>query len=104
VANPLSGQELCAIIEACGKAGVRIVKLPGIYLVLGPRPASPASLAVAREAGPDHRAQNNEALALDELAVKEERMRMLMIEDPLEYERLLKDGELDESDADDPED
>jgi hypothetical protein len=44
--------------------------------------------------GPDHARQNADTLKKDEVEVRAERLRMLMIEDPMEYERQLRDGEL----------
>ena len=101
---PLPPADVCSIIEACGKAGVRILKYGNLYLNLGPPkpkeeplpnyPILPVTAPLPL--GPDHVKQNETALEMDEQEVKAERLRMLMIEDPMEYERQLRDGELDD--------
>lgn len=106
----LPGSEVCAIIEACGKADVRVLRYKGLYLARGPaRPKPPAENPLPSPGYPvipvpDHPRQNAEALARDEEEVKAERLRMLMIEDPIEYERQLRDGELEEDEPEQSDD
>lgn len=90
----LTETTVCAIISACGQSGVRVLKFGGLYIsFIAPRVKREAP-QVSTE--PDHTAQNVEALERDEGEVRAERIRMLMIENPMEYESLLRDGELDD--------
>lgn len=50
----------------------------------------------------DHTKQTEDALELDELRTKEDRLNQLAIEDPVEFERQLANGELTKDDE--PED
>ena len=108
----LLAADVCAIIEACGKAGVRIFKQGNLYLALGEAPKIeavypmlPVTPLPQAPVGPDHARQNAETLANDEDELRAEQLRMLMIENPMEYERLLRDGELSDepSESDDDE-
>lgn len=93
--TPLRLGEVCAIIEACGKAGVRTLRLGDLYLSLGEKPEQPEVLrGTSFQPMPDHAKQNAAALDHDEEEVRAEQLRMLMIENPMEYERQLRDGEL----------
>ncbi len=47
-------------------------------------------------AEPNHEQENKDSLELDELRTKEEQVAMLILEDPVEFERQLADGELEE--------
>jgi hypothetical protein len=100
--NLLPPGEICRIIESCGKAGVRVLKYGNLYLNLGPAPAKIVSdypilpLTAPLPKPVDHARQNADTLAHDEEEIRAEQLRMLMIEDPMEYERQLKDGELDD--------
>jgi hypothetical protein len=104
---PLPLGEISSIIEACGKAGVRVLKYRGLYLALGPAPEKqevicypllpPGSPLPAK--GPDHARQNADTLQHDEEELRAEQLRMLMIENPMEYERQLRDGELTDEPA-----
>lgn len=100
----LSAQDIAGIIKACGDAGVRTFKYGHLYFALGPAPQKQYPLLPASiprpPVGPDHAKQNAETLERDEEEIKAERLRMLMIEDPVEFERQVRDGEL----TDEPED
>src|ERR1700744_5779822 len=106
MATELPASEVCAIIEACGKAGVRVLKFGGLYLQLGPAPVKLSGIyplldpkAPLPQTGPDHARQNAETLQRDEEEIRAEQLRMLMIENPLEYERQLRDGELSDDES-----
>ena len=92
--------QVCEIIKACGEAGVQVFKFGSLYLRLGPIARKNATIpgpVYPMVRVPNHTQQNLEALEIDEQAVKEERLRMMMIENPMEYERQVMAGELDES-------
>lgn len=68
------------------------------------RPASPVATSpptsettrppVAALTESQHEQQNKEAMEVDEAFQKERRLAMMLIENPLEYERLIQSGEL----------
>jgi hypothetical protein len=103
--SDLPPASVCEIILACGKAGVRILKYGNLYLALGPAPEKVEQYPLAIPGAPlipDHAKQNADTLLRDEDEIRAEQLRMLMIENPMEYERQLRDGELnDEPSADD---
>jgi len=80
-----------------------VFKSGDLYIAFGPAPIRQETypLATVGEAVPNHAAQNAEALERDEDEIKAERLRMLMIENPMEYERQLRDGELDDANESD---
>lgn len=76
-----------------------------LHVEFGPAPVTseptypllpPHALYPADALAPDHAQQNAATLVEDELSVKAEQLRMLMIENPMEYENALRDGELTE--------
>lgn len=97
----LMTNDIATIIEACGKAGVRTLKYGSLYLAFGP---APEKVPVILDQFPDHDAINAETLERDEQEIRDERLRMMMIEDPVEYERQLRDGELTDESSDEGDD
>lgn len=98
-AHNLPSAAVCAIIEACGKAGVRVFKYGELYFSMDATPQTyplivPGDRIVP--AAPDHARQNADTLERDEDEVRDEQLRMLMLENPMEYERQLRDGELED--------
>lgn len=93
---------ICAIIEACGKSRVRSFKYGDLQMEFGNAPEVVVSeypmvelpRGVPTTPSPDHVRQNKEALERDEQEVRAEQLALMAIEDPMEYERQLKAGEL----------
>lgn len=107
----MTGAEICLIIEQSAKSSVRLVEVPGLRLEFGEtRPASPAVTtpptseitrpAVAALTDSQHEKQQREATEVDEAFIKERRLALMLIEDPLEYERLIQSGELSDFEGD----
>jgi hypothetical protein len=96
--NPFSADDLCRIIDSCAKQGVKEFSVGGVELRFHDAP--PAQQKVLT---PDHARNDKEALLHSELLEKEDRVAMMILEDPEEFERQLVAGELEEliSDADD---
>lgn len=89
-APSLSREDISAIIEVAAKSGVKVFRGAGLYLNF----SSHQAISELPTPAVDHRGQNLEALKQDEEDLRAEQLRMLMIEDPVEYERQLRDGEL----------
>lgn len=106
---PLSSEDACRIIEVSAKAGVVELQFNGLHVKFGktveqliaegtppypymPQTSAPAPVTALTEE--QHETQTKEALELDELRTKEEQLARALIENPIEYERLLRDGEL----------
>lgn len=111
--NLLTASEICVIIETSAKAKVRrfsygalridfgdILKTHEIETAQVVKPTPPTEATLSEE---EHRHQNEEALELDALRAKEDRLSLMMIENPAEAERLISNGELSdyEEDGDD---
>jgi hypothetical protein len=104
----LSGTEICLIMEAGSKAGVAELKFRDLHVTFG-RPAEQVvgmsvpypfvqrpsvQPEVADLTSEQHAKQTKDAIEMDEITLREERLAKLLIEDPAEYERQLSDGEL----------
>lgn len=87
----------------CKLSGVSHFKLDGLELQFGTfeNILTPAQSSINYKK-PDLTAQNKDSLLADELSLKEEQISMLLIEDPVEYERQIASGEIeiDESNID----
>lgn len=118
----LSVSEVCSIIEVCGKAKVTSLKLGDLQVEFGSQAPSPPplmhesspwapfipqarALASASPSTPateiaDTLAKEAErALAQDELNVRKDQLAQIGIENPVAYEEMINNGELDEDDA-----
>lgn len=101
----LSVEELCAIIKTCGESGVRVIKFPGFYVSFGPT-AKPSPLEAPNPAAKTDEpvklvaaqtAVAAKAHLLEEIQTREEQLAMMMIENPVEAEKLILAGELEDA-------
>ncbi|MBL7716588.1 MAG: hypothetical protein JNL01_14080 [Bdellovibrionales bacterium] len=112
--TPWSTTEICRILEVGAKVGVQELRFHGLHVRFG-RPAESLSPgpALARPSIPSsappekaiseeqHNKQTQDALEADELRLKEDRLAQLFIENPLEAERMLMNGELGDAEESD---
>lgn len=100
----LSSQEICHIIELCAKVGVRELRFHGLYVVFGTqfknsdltRPAAAhQSQSDTEISESQHEKQSQAALEADEISLREDRLAQMFIENPLQAEKLLMNGELE---------
>lgn len=103
-ANVLTGEEICKIIETSAKAKVSLIEYGDLRLEFGKvDPARSSKPSKTFEQSPTeaalsddlHYQQTRETIEHDEQAVKEDRLALMFIEDPLQAEKLLTSGELD---------
>jgi hypothetical protein len=110
----LTGQEISSIIELCARANVRKLSYCGLHLEFGeptdvirsaspPVVSEPTRATVPALTEEQHTKQTTESLANEEARTKEDRLSIMMIEDPVEYERLVNSGELIDSSEDEDE-
>ena len=104
----LSTDEVLRIIQTCAASGAIELKFNGLEIKFGagkPEPApspgeSPSQTvqvpAVAEMTEIQHTEQTKKAVEKDELLLREQQMAELMITDPLEYERQVNQGELED--------
>lgn len=103
----LSTNDVCQIIEASAKAGVTELKFGGLHVRFGktveqkelgasPSPVqhAPQSYSVADLTEEQHQTQSRQSLEDEEIKTREERLARLLVEDPMAYEQMLRDGEL----------
>jgi hypothetical protein len=98
----LSAQEICDIIRACGEQGVAELKFGDLQVVFPPKWGSwpgqkPLSFASSSEAALSEAQTTQiaaETLEKEAISLKEDQLAELALTDPLEYERLLSEGEL----------
>lgn len=96
----LSTKEVCRIIKLGKKAGLSELKFGELHVSFK-SPIEQVAKATMRQPripsvpvkAPTENTQK-EALAQDELRLREDQLAMALIEDPVRYEQLLRDGEL----------
>lgn len=110
-ANSLTIEEVCRMIEVCAKASVRRIEFGELRLEFGE--FRPASLDRPTQEAPElttpteaalsemHDKQNEETLGVEEARTKEDRLALMLIEDPLQAEELITNGEIDFTEEDD---
>lgn len=96
--------ELCDLIRECHASDVKHIRFGTLDISFGMKPqwgtaplreTSPPVAAISGlTPGQPGEYVNEESLLKDELALKEDQLAEMMITDPLEYERLLTEGEL----------
>lgn len=112
--NLLTSDEVCSILKACAESKVRELKFGGLYVSFGPQaleeqihimlppaasePVAPTSAPppVAEMTEAQHTIQTSESLAQAEIEAKEDQLALLAIENPVEFERQLMNGELED--------
>lgn len=100
----MNAKDVCAIVKACGESGVTEITFGPLTIRFAPKP----SVGEQQEAIPQaehfievqNRIQTEQEAQDDllhqELEIKRERLAMALIEDPVEFEKLLAAGELEE--------
>lgn len=92
--SELSAKEICSILKASQEAGVTVLKFRGLYVRFGwpasPEqtlaPTAPESVQASTET-PEEISQ--QAIDKEAILTKEERLALMVIEEPEEYERLM---------------
>lgn len=105
--NPLSSQEVDAIIRSCRENGVTSLKVRDLEITFSQpvkvsedkKPTPEVSVPVPEMTDAEIKIKNREALEHDEVSLKEDRIANLLITDPLKYEQMLLDGELEDDDG-----
>lgn len=101
--------EICRILESCKTAGVKEFVLGDLRFVFGGDEISPNVVPTKEQEPPsplpvvDHAKQDSEALEIDEMYAREDRLALLAIEDPVEFERQIVHEELIPDDGSDTE-
>ena len=101
----MTAQEVCLILESCAKTGVAVLKF-GNLEVTWSHPASflaqtdPPALAPATEIAvvPNHTELNTQAREDNEIRMREDQLAMALIENPMLYEELLANQQLEDED------
>lgn len=97
---PFAAADICAIIKECGLSGVREFNYLGLELRYGPLPAAQAmeSIFVPQEIQKLQETQARASFQKSEQEMKDELVQTLLIEDPVGYEKLLREEELIDGD------
>lgn len=104
----LTANEIIAIIKVCAKANVAVFSYSDMRIEFNAstneivdkhnssafEPSQPTDAEISVK----HDQINKESLEIDEARTKEERLALMLIENPLEAERLISSGELTETD------
>ncbi len=106
--NKLSSSEVCLILKECANAGVLELKFGTLSVsfgkspkgqdILEPREHVVAPKPAAEMVEVNHKQQTKESLAQMECELREDQIAELLITDPLEAERLIAEGDLEEDD------
>lgn len=106
----LSVDAVCSILKECSTSGVSELKFRDLHVRFGSTAGPVVDLRSLRyplvqqpqgpqpevaDLTPEQHAENTKlTLELEELRMREEKLARALVEDPLEYERMLRDGEL----------
>lgn len=109
----LSSVEVCSILQSCAQHKVMELKFQDLQVSFSkPTETLPGEASVGATSRPpvkamtDQQHSNNARAALeqDELLLREQQLEELKITDPAEYERQIRDGELEDDDTADSDD
>lgn len=93
-------EEICAIIEACGKNGIKEFSYQGLKLSIGPteptKSAAPTTepFVLTPEIKELAESQTREARVQDEIMLKKHELENMLIEDPDAYFEAIRRGDL----------
>ena len=91
----LTNAEICGIIEACGKNNVRRFSFGGLVITFGENGVENIQYENSPVAKTEStRKVDTESLLQDEIAIREGQLAMMDVTDPVQYEKLLEQGEL----------
>lgn len=93
----LSSDDICKILEASSKAGVTTLKVRGLEATFHGGYTQGAAMLVAEES-PHHEAVSLDSISRDHELLVQEKLATMLIDDPVEYERLTLNGELTDED------
>lgn len=98
----LSPEEVCSIIKACSLGDVTELKFRDLSLKREPTALRLASnlYPVAEITESQHNEQTKRSVEAEEFKIREDQIRELAISDPLAYEQMLQNGELEGIDDD----
>lgn len=99
IVNLPSAEDLCKILIVCREAGVSEIEYGPVKAHFHPPPATSAEskpLPTPTYLTEEQGELPSRALVQDELEIKEREMEELMITNPLEFERLQAEGELED--------
>lgn len=102
----MSSEEVCRILRTCAAVGVTELKLGALSVTLGTPPRSGAGVSPRENtesatpateiAEPNHLLQSRESLTQREVDLREDQIAELLLTDPIEAERMISEGELEE--------
>ena len=84
--------DVCSILETCSKNNVRELTFGALSVSFGPE--RPTETPAEIPAPINHEKINRATLADEEVRLRAETLALLAIEDPIEYERQIMNGEL----------
>lgn len=96
----LTAQEICSIIKECARQGVAEMTYGELHVKfqpLGEREEAPAHVPPSQRVRVPAKTLDkieSDSLRNDELAVKEDDLAQMLIEDPAQYEKLVLQGDL----------
>ena len=104
----LSSADICAIIKTCSENGVAQLKFGDLEIHFGKPetlhddrpPAPPNHTRPATEIAATQKQIAKKSLLKDEVSLREDELALMVIENPMEAERLIMAGELNEETTD----
>lgn len=99
--SSFTAQDICAILKAASDASVFEMQLGDLFVRFG-GPAPLAELAIAQSISAnaiaeESRAEIQKTFEKEAVLDKEDKLALMAIEDPMEYERLIMSGELEDA-------
>ncbi len=97
----LSSKEIIEIISVCKQSGVSKMQFGDLCIEFSSQAAAPEKsnqIPVKEITENEHKAMTQKAVAKDERDLKEDRLAMSLLEDPMLAERMIADGDLEDAD------
>lgn len=95
--NLLSADDICKILEASSKAGVTKLTVRGLEVLFTGGYTQEEVIPHAEES-PHHEAVSLDSISREHEQLVQEKLATMLIDDPVEYERLTLNGELTDED------
>lgn len=97
----LKSDEVCALIKACGESGVSSLKWGNLQVSFERSPKEPETPPAIpdTEISEEIAQSGTRRLEQEEFNTKEDELATMLIENPLEYERMLTNRELESKDS-----
>lgn len=98
--NKLTTPDIISIIKACAENNVSKFNLNTLSIEFGQSNKVDDEIITQPLSQEEHTAMDKQTLLQEEMRMRDEKIKMMLLENPLLAEELISNGDLDESDGD----